>query len=233
LTLKIDGHKQEYQIVGVMNMLSGSSIGYFTITDYDAFAHQVREKNRANAVVMTLSQGDTNWHADISSQVEDLFDREGLNVVSTILIDQEREESESSFQIIVALLLVMTVLLAAVGGLGLAGTMSLNVIERTREIGVMRAFGASSGDIFRVVIVEGFVIGGISWLMAIALAVPLSMALSTEVGMSFMNSPMQMSFSIAGVVYWAALVAVIAVVASISPALKAVRLTVTEVLAYE
>jgi putative ABC transport system permease protein len=233
ITLKIDGRKQDYQIVGIMNMLSSSSIGYFTITDYNAFAHQVREMNRANAVVMTLAPGKIDWHDDVSSQVEDLFDKDGMDVVSTILIDQEREETDNAFQIIVALLLVMTILLAAVGGLGLAGTMSLNVIDRTREIGVMRAFGASSRHIFRVVIVEGLVIGGISWVLSILLAVPLSMGLASVIGVSFMNNPMPAAFSPAGVLYWALLVTAIAVVASISPALRAIRLTVTEVLAYE
>ena len=61
-----------------------------------------------------------------------------------------------------------------VGGLGLMGTMSINVLERTREIGVMRAIGASNGDIQSIVIIEGMVVGMISWIVAILLSFPIT-----------------------------------------------------------
>jgi putative ABC transport system permease protein len=129
--------------------------------------------------------------------------------------------------------MVMTIVLATVGGLGLMGTMSLNVIERTREIGVMRAFGASSTAIFRIVILEGLLIGMMSWVLAIGFSVPISMLLAREIGISFMDYPVQASFSMGGILAWALLVVVISIVASFLPALRAVRLTVTQVLAYE
>ncbi|MBK8049853.1 MAG: ABC transporter permease [Anaerolineales bacterium] len=70
-------------------------------------------------------------------------------------IDTFRRFTGAFFDIIVYLLLAMGVLIASVGALGLAGTMSTNVLERTREIGVMRAIGASDGSVLRIVIVEG------------------------------------------------------------------------------
>ena len=48
------------------------------------------------------------------------------------------------FTIVVAFLILMALLLAAVGGLGLTTTMSINILERVREIGVLRAIGASN-----------------------------------------------------------------------------------------
>ena len=53
---------------------------------------------------------------------------------------------------------VMAWVMIAVGGLGLASTMSLAVLERTREIGVMRAIGARHGAIHLIIQVEGLVI---------------------------------------------------------------------------
>jgi putative ABC transport system permease protein len=113
------------------------------------------------------------------------------------------------------------------------GTMSLNVLERTREIGVMRAYGASSRAVFRIVIVEGLVIGMMSWILAIGLSIPFSMILARAIGLSFMDYPMPASFSMSGIFLWALLVIVISILASFLPALRAVRLTVTQVLAYE
>jgi putative ABC transport system permease protein len=193
----------------------------------------VREPNRANSIVMTLSSDSTDDQRAITSAVEEHYDRADIEVVNTFLVKDEREEIDAAFAIIVVLLMVMTVILAMVGGLGLMGTMSLNVIERTREIGVMRAFGASSAAVFRIVIIEGLLIGMMSWVLAIGLSVPISIVLARSVGVSFMDYPMPAIYSIGGVIAWAALVIVISIVASFLPALRAVHLTVTQVLAYE
>jgi putative ABC transport system permease protein len=232
-TIKIEGREQTYRVAGVMQMMGNSTIGYFTVMDYATYARHVREPNRANAIIFTINARDIEMQRQIASAVEKEYDRSGIRVLSNFLITEEREEIDAAFSIIVALLMVMTVVLATVGGLGLMGTMSLNVIERTREIGVMRAFGASSKAVFRIVIVEGLLIGMMSWVLAIGFSVPISMLLAREIGLSFMDYPIAASYSMNGILIWAILVIVISIVASLFPALRAVRLTVTQVLAYE
>lgn len=233
ITIKIEGREETYVVAGVMQMMGNSTIGYFTVMDYDTYARHVREPNRANAIVFTLDARDLETQRQVTSAVEKEFDRAGIRVLSNFLIAEEREEIDGAFAIIIALLMVMTVVLATVGGLGLMGTMSLNVIERTREIGVMRAFGAPSRAVFRIVIIEGLLIGMMSWVLAIVFSLPISMFLAREIGLSFMDYPVPASFSIGGVLIWAVLVIVISIFASLFPALRAVRLTVTQVLAYE
>jgi len=233
ITIKIEGRDKTYRVTGVMQMMGNATIGYFTLMEYKAYTRHVRKPNRANAIIFTLEARDLETQRRVASAVEEKFDRAGIRVLSNFLITEEREEIDGAFAIIVALLMVMTVVLATVGGLGLMGTMSLNVIERTREIGVMRAFGAPSRAVFRIVILEGLLIGLMSWMLAIACSLPISMVLAREVGLSFLDYPVPASFSMGGILAWAALVIVISIVASLFPALRAVRLTVTEVLAYE
>jgi putative ABC transport system permease protein len=130
-------------------------------------------------------------------------------------------------------MLFMALLLAVVGGLGLAGTMSLNVLERTREIGVMRSIGASNGSVRSVVMVEGMLIGLISWAIGAVLSIPASLGFSTAVGMAFMGRPLVFSFSIQGVIAWLVLALAVAAVASLLPAQRAAQISVRESLAYE
>lgn len=233
MKVKIEGRELSYTIVGVMNMMGNATIGYFTIMDYSAYARHVNEPNRANAIILTLTPGSVAEQMAVTSAVEKHYDRADIEVLSNFLISEEREEIDAAFAVIVALLMVMTILLATVGGLGLMGSMSLNVIERTREIGVMRAYGASSAAVFRIVIIEGLMIGMLSWLLAIGLSWPLGAMLSRSIGLAFMDYPLPASISPGGILAWAILVIVISVLASLFPALRAVRLTVTEVLAYE
>jgi putative ABC transport system permease protein len=107
------------------------------------------------------------------------------------------------------------------------------VLERTREIGVMRAVGATGLAITQIVIVEGLLIGLISWAVGTVLAYPLSKGLTDMVGNSILRSPLSYTFSTSGMLLWLALAMVLASLASLLPARNASRISVREVLAYE
>jgi putative ABC transport system permease protein len=111
--------------------------------------------------------------------------------------------------------------------------MSLNVIERTREIGVMRAIGASDWAVRQIFVVEGALTAILSWAAGALIALPLSRLLSDQVGLLFIEVPLSYSFSLTSVLLWLVLAIVLGVLASLGPAWHASRLTVHEVLAYE
>jgi putative ABC transport system permease protein len=127
----------------------------------------------------------------------------------------------------------MAILIAVVGSLGLAGTMSMNVLERTREIGVMRTIGASDSAIMQSVITEGLIIGMLTWVLAIGLSLPISSLLATVIGKTLLESDLPLQFTPVGILLWLAVVVILSVVASVAPARSAARLTINQVLAYE
>ena len=169
----------------------------------------------------------------MAKTLEERFEGMGFQVNWTQTSETERAQVESQFNVLVMFLLIMAILLAVVGAIGLMGTMSLNVLERTREIGVMRAIGATDGAVLQIVIVEGVLIGLISWLIGAILAYPLSQAMSDMVGQSIVQASLSYTYSMEGVGIWLALVIVLAALASFWPARNASRVTVRDVLAYE
>ena len=86
----------------------------------------------------------------------------------------------------------MSLLMIVVGGLGLASTMRLAVLERTREIGVLRAIGARHGSILAMIQTEGLVIAVLSWALAVPLSVPMSVALGIAFGRVMFNVPVRL-----------------------------------------
>jgi putative ABC transport system permease protein len=138
-----------------------------------------------------------------------------------------------SLDVLVVFLLVMAILTAIVGSMGLTGTMGMNVLERTREIGIMRAIGADDRAVMRTVIAEGIFIGMISFGLAVILSVPVTYLLSTIVSLAVFQTPIDVIFTYEGYAIWLGLVLVLSTVASILPARNAARLTIREVLAYE
>jgi putative ABC transport system permease protein len=137
------------------------------------------------------------------------------------------------FDVITYLLLTMAFLAAVVGGIGLAGTLSINIVERMREIGVMRATGAASLDVFGVFIGEGIFLGVLSWALAVPLSYPGAHILSDALGMVIADSSLEFEYSLPAVGIWLVIVTVLSALASVVPTWRATRISVRETLAYE
>jgi putative ABC transport system permease protein len=97
----------------------------------------------------------------------------------------------------------------------------------------MRAVGASNLDIQGIVIVEGMVIGLISWAISILVAIPITAILCVGVGMAILTSPLPVVYGTTGIIAWLIFTLVLATIASALPARRASSLTVRDTLAYE
>ncbi len=133
---------------------------------------------------------------------------------------------------IYSFLVIASWIVAGVGGLGLMTTMGINVLERRREIGVLRAIGATPLMIATMVVGEAIVVAVIAWALAVALAFPLTRALAVMMG-RLLHGGFDVSIAPLGIVISIGASAVIATLASLVAANSAVRLTVREALAYE
>jgi putative ABC transport system permease protein len=134
--------------------------------------------------------------------------------------------------ILVTFLIIMAAILATVGVIGLAGTMIINVLESTREIGVMRAIGASHASIFQVFVTEGVVIGVLSWAGGLVLSVPMGCGLVALL-QAAIGIPLSYSFSWLAVGGWLVVVAAISAFASLIPSYRASQVSVRDAIAYE
>jgi putative ABC transport system permease protein len=230
IVLKINGQERPLRIVGTY---VGSSFAAMIFANYSYIARVTNRVGETNALMVQTERHDAASVEAWSNALEEHLDARGVQVGTVSSMQSEREDAEVIFDSIVALLLVMAVLLALVGGLGLMGTMSINVLERTREIGVLRAIGAPNRAVAQVFIREGIAIGVLSWLMGAVLAIPMSQALNQAAGAAMMGMPLSYSYSMSGLWSWLVAVIVLSALASFIPARNATRLTVREVLAYE
>jgi putative ABC transport system permease protein len=170
---------------------------------------------------------------DLVAQVDAYFRGQGYHVIDTSSSDDLVGNATLGLDTLTTFLLIISSLIALVGSVGLTGTMSMNVMERTREIGVMRAIGATDGQIMIQVIIEGTLIGLLSWVIAFVLAFPLSSFMSYIVNSSIFGVAGNFTFTVTGFLIWLVVVGILSLIASIAPARSASRLTIREVLAYE
>jgi putative ABC transport system permease protein len=138
----------------------------------------------------------------------------------------------TSLSVMVLLLFLLAVIIAAVGAIALSGVLGINVLERRREIGVLRSIGAGNRAIATLFITEGILIGWLSWLIAIPFSITtgdlLTGALESALGADFIYA-----YSSLSLLYWFVIITVLAVFASWTPTKQAIDVSVRESLSYE
>ncbi|HLV97504.1 MAG TPA: FtsX-like permease family protein [Ktedonobacterales bacterium] len=144
---------------------------------------------------------------------------------------QEVQYRQQSWLIFYALLYGVALIVGAVGILGLADALTASVLERRREIGLLRAMGASDWQVARVFWVEGLALGGIAWFLGALLGLPLAYGFIQVMSrlvlrVDFLIAPSALLVMLAAVL-------VISTLASIIPALRASRVRVADMLRYE
>ncbi len=230
LRLKVNGREDEWTVVGIFQYFgSGGVVAY---ANYDYVATLLKRPYHAASYRIVTEQHTLAYQEEIETEVATHFRDLGYKVQKVEAGKKLTESMASLLGIITNILLVMALMTALVGSMGLTGTMGMNVMERTREIGVMRAIGAHNGIVLRLVIVEGLIIGLISYVLGAVLSFPIGAFLSNVISVAIFSVPAELAVTAQGFVIWLLVVMVLSVVASLLPARNATRLTIREVLAY-
>ena len=227
--LEIGKKEYEWKVVGIMFM-PFERLGYAT---FDYLSSVNGESGLASSMYVRTEQKNGESQSAMAEILETRLKDSGIKIGQSLTRDSVASSMAGQFDFLVAFLMAMAAMTALIGGLGLAGMMSLNVIERTREIGIMRSIGAGNGMISGVVVTEGLLIGIISWALAVPLSVPISLLFDAMLGQAFFYQPLDFVFSPLGVMAWLAIVVVVSIVASLLPAFRATKMSVRETLAYE
>ncbi len=143
----------------------------------------------------------------------------------------DKESSLEAGKILTILLYAMTVIVGTIGGIGIANTLTLNVLERRREIGVMRSLGARDRHLVQAFLTEAVLMGGAGFLLGLLLGVPFARGLVWLMSTVLFPLDFRLPLTVVG----SALVftLLLTTVAAVGPALAAARMKVSQALRYE
>ena len=235
--LRINGQPEAWMVIGVVREIGaprrGLGLPASAYVSLDAFNQITGMVDSTVTVRVVTTEHSAEAHTTTQRSLDKELAAAGLRVADLQASSTRRQILEDHLVVILAFLLAMATLIAAVGSLALASVISINVLERSREIGMMRAIGGSSRTILQIILVEGVMIGLLSWFAAALLARPLSRVIGNLAGWLFIRSELVNVFSVSTLLIWLGLIVIISLVASIYPAWNATRLSVREVLSYE
>ncbi len=228
VSLPINDRSINWRVVGVIE--SGpASLAYAPL----ATLQSLHGNTDSSTVVIAASRHDSASGLDAILRLRNAFEAAGMQVASSQLSSESRVAVADHLSMVVGFLGAMGWVMIAIGGMGLASSMSLAVLERTREIGVMRAIGAGHGTIMGMIQVEGLLIAVIGWLLSIPLSIPMSVTLSNAFGKVMFTVPTHIVPNGDGVLRWLGMIVLVSVVACALPSRAAMRIPTVAALNYE
>lgn len=231
LHLKINGKEADWTVVGLFQFVNQEgTIAYGT---YEYISRLTHLANRSFSYRVVTVDHSPAYQQTMSETLDVYFREQGFHLREARTGLSTLKTASESLNILVTFLLIMALLTALVGSMGLTGSMSMNVLERTREIGIMRSIGAGNRAITTMVIVEGMLIGSISWLIGVIVSFPITYMLTNIISVTIFHSSIPVHFTFEGFGLWLVVVIILSAIASLLPARNAARLTIREVLAYE
>jgi len=229
VTISVDGEPHDWRVVGIVRDLGSPATAYVSS---DTFARVTKMSGSTLQLGVSTARQDGAGRAEVIRRVEHALDDAGLGIDVSMPVEMLRTAIDEHMAVLLTLIVTLAAVMSIVGLLGLASTMSTSVLERSREIGVMRSIGALPGATLRMFLGEGVLIGALSGLLATVAAVPLSALVGAVIGGLAFKAPLPLVVSPVAVLSWLGIVVLFSATATAAPALRASRITVREALAY-
>jgi putative ABC transport system permease protein len=226
---------EDWQVIGLYQEIV---VGYGFSTDaiyapQQAVFKATKKHNKARLLFARTRFHSEDYVNAMANQLKDLYETRNMDVEYSQAIYEERQQADSQFGVTINTLLALAVIVALVGGIGLMGSLSISVVERTREIGVMRAIGAASARLMSMFVMEGVLQGLLSWALAVPISFALAQPMANALGQAMFEANLDFAYNFGAVLIWLVMILMISIVASILPARNATVISVRESLAYE
>ncbi len=221
-TVEMDLRKR-YTIIGISN--EDSRPGAILLLDELASQLAINEYERVQVRVDEVANLD---------QVSDALIERGFGVTA---LSKTVEQANKIFQGIQVVLAVFGGIALVVSAIGMFNTMTVTLLERTGEIGIMRTLGASSNDIKILFVSEAVVVGFLGGLVGIAIGVGIGFSLNTMVNIAAANfggkAVTLFSYPIAFILFIATFSAIVGFLTGVFPARRAAALNPLDAIRYK
>jgi putative ABC transport system permease protein len=232
--IKINGEK--FFVTGIfskqgMSTVSSDSLILMSIRDFKSLTGQ------SNISLIYLQVENVNEAESIANNVEiKVNENHGRkDFASATTMTSVLETVQSIIGILQLVLVAIASIALVVASIGIMNTMLTSVMERTREIGIMKAIGATNKDIMSIFIIEGILVSSIGGILGIILGVFGSQGLTMILNNFMMMGGAGLApvITIMSVVMAVSVSIIVGVLSSLYPAWKAARMSPIEAVRYE
>ncbi|HEV8193112.1 MAG TPA: FtsX-like permease family protein [Ktedonobacterales bacterium] len=227
-----DLHSATWTIIGITHDDNGASMKFgvllASVDQVNSFQH-LSPDNVSSLLVQGTSRSATDVDA-LSARLDDALSAAGYPAGMETK-QQTIQRNQGEFLILEVLLYAVAAIVAVVGAIGLSNTLAMSVLERRREVGILRSIGATGRRVAQVFWTEGITLGVVAWALAIVVGIPAAYGFVQLLGQLILTMPF--AFNPLSLVYMLAFILVVATIASLGPVWGSTRIKIVQTLRYE
>jgi ABC-type lipoprotein release transport system permease subunit len=196
VTIRIGKDQKQWKVVGIMKAhLTGPSI-YIKDTDY----HQWLKNQSINRLLIKKEANAP--LPEVQKTVEHWLNSNHVTIEASDKVGDIHARFKEMIRMVIYTLLFVGVLFSTVGMLNMMTAMSVNVLERKKEISIIRSIGGSDTKIYQLFIGEGILIAFVSWIFSVVLSYPLYTFLSNKMGNTLLKSTLPFAITWSECLLW-------------------------------
>ena len=194
---------KSFQVIGVLrerDEAQGTSYNYTLFIPYNTYVQRFRRTDQVGTYVVKTAEGydATDVADDIEEYLDEIAGSDYYRIFSPATIKEMADSVMSTFSMFLAAIAAISLV---VGGIGIMNIMLVSVVERTGEIGIRKALGATPGAIRSQFLVESVTLSLSGGLLGLVIGTVLSMAAVNIAGWPLYISPgailVSLAFSLA------------------------------------
>lgn len=228
-TLSIRGKQLKAKLVGIVDELEKPKV----YMDKDLYDNIANPNHHINSLMFVAKDKSFDKVMALKRDVERAISPSDLQILYVMMQAERVKIIYDHLYIVLVTIVFFAMLVLVVSAMGMASATSINIMERTREIGVLRAIGATPRIIYNLFVIEGMIVSIASILLGLLLSWPLSIIAAKFFGYLMLDVALRPAFSHTGFVITLIATIVFGWLASRIPAQRAVSVSTREALAYE
>jgi putative ABC transport system permease protein len=228
-SIVLDGDK--YKVVGILESIGEQSIDKIVYIPLETARDQYDKQEEVNIIFATVDDGRD--IKDVAAKVEKNLEHKRKNDNFVVFTpDSILNQLGSILTVVQFILAGIAGISLFVGGIGIMNSMYTSVLERTRQIGLMKAVGASRLQILSVFMIEAGLIGLVGGLLGVILGNILAFLVQGVAGLAGFGL-LKVSFSLEVALFSLLFAFVVGLLSGFYPAFRASRFSPVDALRYE
>ncbi|MBS3076415.1 ABC transporter permease [Candidatus Pacearchaeota archaeon] len=233
-TIEIEGY--DFKVVGVMEKIGNPIDDNILYIPKDTLKEILNIEDEESQIIVKTEKGLD--PADVAETIERKLrqfrdEKEDQETFSVTTSEQLLESFQSIFGVVQAVLVGIAAISLIVGGIGIMNTMYTAVIERTKEIGTMKAVGAKNSDILLVFLFEAGLLGVVGGVIGVLIGIGLSKGAEYIAVVALGTSLLQADTSMTLILSALAFSFIVGALSGVLPAMQASKLKPAQALRYE